>query len=61
MDHQEQDAKDGPCFLPGLLRGKERKNAEVELLALLVFDLDRGEKLASIRQKLIASGLEALI
>ena len=53
LDHQEQDTKDGRAFLPGLLRGQRRINAEVELLNLMVYDLDRGECLASVRQKVM--------
>ena len=61
LDHQEQDTKDGRAFLPGLLREQRRINAEVELLNLMVYDLDRGECLASVRQKVINSGYEAVL
>ena len=60
LDHREQAAKDGFAYLPGVLRGQRRINADVERLGLVVFDLDR-EQYASVCEKAVASGWEGVM
>ena len=60
LDHCEQADKDGFAYLPGVLKGQRRINTAVESLGLVVFDCDR-ERLASVREKAVASGWEGVL
>jgi hypothetical protein len=61
MDHHEQAAKDGRCFVPGRLLGSQRKDTDVVTLGLAMFDVDNGEDVEGICEKVEAAGLEAVV
>lgn len=62
--HQEQDVKDGLCFVPGLLAGHERKAQAVKQIDFLVYDIDGTQLLkgvGGIEQALLRSGAYARV
>lgn len=53
--------KDGNCFLQGSVVGGERLSTAVKSLDLLILDLDTGESLDALRQKVMDLGLAAVL
>ena len=58
-EHPETEEKNGRAFLPGKLKGLERKKNAVEELGIAVLDCDRGDNLGEIDRAPAFSGLRS--
>jgi hypothetical protein len=59
--HKVSKSKDGPCFTQGKIIGERRKSAAMERLDLLVLDMDTGQSIDSVRERLIEEDIFAFI
>lgn len=53
--------KDGMCFIPGELVGDKRTKAAVKSISVLVYDVDSGQPVEEVREKINEAGVTAFI
>ncbi len=61
LSHHVEGAKDGPAFLQGSVIRGDRKAQAVPHLDFLILDLDTGESISELKQRLRKLGLFAVI
>lgn len=56
-----RDAKEGKCYIPGIMLGDRRASEAVERIDLLVYDIDKDQSLAEALEKMSAAGVYAIL
>ena len=60
-DHKVSASKDGPCFTQGSIVGERRKAVAMNQMDLLVLDMDTGQRIDEVRERILQEGLLAII
>lgn len=60
-DHKVSKMKDGKCYTQGNIIGERRKAVAMEKMDLLVLDMDTGQEIAEVRERILQEGLLAII
>jgi hypothetical protein len=59
--HKVSASKDGKCFTQGSIIGERRKAVAMTQMDLLVLDMDTGQRIEEVRERILQEGLLAII